>query len=186
MYFINLAIVGQAPIKFNRMADPFNTLPGANSGRKQTKEQLIESAKLKIHRDEHGLFFPGRGLKSAIVKGCSTLGIKDGKKPLWPFMKAVLYTQGDLRFGVEDYDYIAEDWTLNKTMQMIPNFRPTLDVGWKSSCTLAVLDDGLSVDSVRASVNTAGLLIGIGSGRPECGRFSVEKWEMKKELGPLG
>src|SRR5262245_15098712 len=132
MYFIHGKVKGAADVKFNRCADPFHTLPGGGGKRSPTREQLLELAKLKVHRGEKGLFFPRRGFKSCIINGCKTAGLKDGRKPLSYFMEAVIYPQDDLWFGRNDYDGVDEAFTLNKQMQMIPNFCPLLKAGWET------------------------------------------------------
>lgn len=176
MYTIKGQIIGISSIKFNRCADPLGTLnPG---GRKKTHEQLLKDAEKKVHTDKRGIFFPRRGFKSCLLNGCRIAGLKDGKKQLWPLIKAVVYPQDDIVFGCKTHDGVDEAWTQNKQQQLIPNFCPFLEPGWKSDFELSVLDDSLSQAAIKTALDTAGLVVGLGSGRPEYGRFNVSKWSI--------
>ncbi len=58
--------------------------------------------------------------------------------------------------------------------------RPALDQGWMLTFKLNIVVPTLHPDAIRASVDTAGLMVGIGSWRPEYGRFVVRDWTVSK------
>ena len=58
--------------------------------------------------------------------------------------------------------------------------RPAMKAGWKIQATIAVLDDTLPVEALRNAIETAGLYVGVGSWRPEFGRFVLREWAIDR------
>jgi hypothetical protein len=63
---------------------------------------------------------------------------------------------------------------------MVMLYRPIFKDGWTLDFTVLIADDRITEDLVHDAFNSAGLLAGLGAGRPDFGRFIVTKWEVVK------
>lgn len=175
MLRITGTIEGLAPILFSRM---YGDLEGP--GGKPTPEQKAQEALLKCHRDERGVYIPGTMFKQAILAGAKAGNVKDGRKSYATTLEAILFPDGHLYLGKDGPDEVFEHWGRRppgpKGAAIIiryPRFRQ-----WQADFTLILtMGDRHTVDAVRRSIDAAGLLVGMGSWRPEYGRFMVKAWE---------
>ena len=179
MYRIEATIEGVAPVLFSRWV---TDLEATVTGKKMTKEERDAEATEKVYRDDDGLYFPAWNLKRAIVDGTKAAGLKDGRKSLAPAVMASVFPEREPRFGVTMYDFMHEATGRRpaKTGGACIIRRPALDTGWRLSFVLNVVIPTMHPDAIRASVETAGLMVGIGSWRPEYGRFVLAEWTVKE------
>lgn len=178
MYRIAAEIEGITAFLFNRYADDPES---GVTGRKKTTEQKVDEAHLKVYRDEDGLYWPGWNVKRMLADGCKAAGLKNGRAALWPMVVASVFAQGTPRFDRSDYTiHTVMGRVPPRTGGYVPIRRPALDAGWRLSFDLLVTLDTLHPDALRESLTVAGELVGMGSWRPEFGRFLVRDWSVSR------
>ena len=183
MYRINGKIQGVAPLLFNRFTEEAQEgLKKAATGGRFTDEQRIAEAMEKVYRGEKGLYLPAWNFKRVMVEGCRKAGLKEGRASAAPFLEATVFADGQLWFGKDEPDFIHETWGRRppKTGGACIVRRPALDVGWELPFGLTVVDDRRSDSQIRRAVEEGGLLCGLGSWRPEYGRFVVVEWSVER------
>jgi hypothetical protein len=174
-------LTGIAPVMFNKPTA--SAIRGLNPGQKSAKREDAsgreEEAMERLSYLADGTISAGaRQIKRAMLDGATLGSIKIGRKGAWPFIKAtIVVTDGS--FGVEKPDRIVEDVVRipPRTGGLILKAWPVLDAGWRLAFRLTLLQPAVLGPSVaRAALDNAGLLAGLGTGRPEYGRFTVTKW----------
>lgn len=179
MLRITGTIEGVAPILFSRM---YGDLEGP--GGKPTPEQKALEAGLKCHRDEKGIYIPGTMFKQALLGGAKAGNVKDGRKSYATTLEATIFPDGHLYLGKEAPDEVYEHWGRRppgpKGAAIIIRY-PLFRAGWTADFALILtMGDSHTVEAVRRSLDAAGLLVGLGSWRPEYGRFVVTAWAVEK------
>lgn len=164
-------------MQFNRILDGVLNSDGSTP----TNEQLFEQAKMKIHMNGKNVIFPRRGFQSCIIQGAKMGNLKEGRRGLADFIKATVLPEEDIRFDAETYDYIKKDIFPNKQGKLITVFRPCLKAGHKFTFSLLVIEDKRKSEAIGLAVDAGGLLVGLGSRRPEFGRFTVIEWKVIKK-----
>lgn len=184
VYTIDGKIQGLAPILFNaftdKTLDDLNT--GATGGR-FTADQRMAEAMLKLHRGQDGdIILPAWNFKVCMIDGSKKAGLKEGRASMAPFIAATVFVQGELKFGKTDPDFIHEAPGRRppKTGGACLVKRPAFREGWEIPFTLNVVDDRRAPDHLRKALEEAGLLVGLGSWRPEYGRFILTAWEVHR------
>lgn len=179
MYRIRGTIEGVAPILFSRWVTDLD----APSGGKHTAESRAAEAALKVYRGTDGLLsLPAWNLKKAIADGCARSGLKDGKRSAAGLLLAGLFIDADPTFGVAEPDLIhaATGKRPARTGGAVIIERPALATGWHLVFAASVVLDRIQPDLIRQSVEACGLEVGIGSWRPEYGRFVLRDWALDK------
>jgi len=186
MYRITGTIKGLAPILFNKLLDgelePDQKQPSTRGH--VTLESRIAKAYQKVHRNEHGIYMPSWNFKKCLLIGCRMSGLKFGRKGLEPFLAASVFPDHEMPFGKDEPDFIHE-WPGRippgpRGAAVIVR-RPAFREGWELPFGLNVVDDRRTPGEIRRSLDEAGLLVGLGSWRPEYGRFVVTEWNVEKE-----
>lgn len=180
---LQVKMQGVAPLLFNRMTDEAKrNLKAGTTGGKKNEEQSLEQAMQRVYRDEQGLYLPGWNLKVLITTGCTKAGIKQGRGSLSPYMKATLFVPDNIRFIKPDGTNVQEPDFIHEAPGRVPPRtgacvlikRPALDTGWVATAKLVLLE-GLDPEAVQISLKAGGKLCGLGSWRPDYGRFEVVK-----------
>lgn len=189
MYELNVTIEGIADFLFNRMTEDElkGFRAGASAGDK-SDEARGRLAEQKVYADDQGLILPPWTVKRLVLDGAQRAGLKLNRKPLGQRLSAVVFVQGSPRFvdpkgkpaKARDYMHEVPGRVPPRKGVMTIVRRPALKAGWRLKATLAVLDDGVPPDSVRAALESAGLYVGVGAWRPEFGRFLVIEWKAGK------
>lgn len=178
MYGVEVDLEGVAPIMFNRIVSL------KTGGRKPTEEQEYEAAKERAYRNGAGLYLPARNLKRAFRIGASMAGLKMGRRSIEPYINAAVFIEpAEITFNKENPDFFHPDWVRippGKKGALVFKVRPCLNLGWKISPRLTVMDDHIDADNLRIGMENAGLYVGLCDNRPEYGRFIVTKWEVIK------
>lgn len=189
MYQVSMKIEGIADFLFNRMTEEdLGDFKGGKSGGQMTDDQRLKRAEGKVYSDEAGLFLPPWTVKKLFLNGAFEGKLKLSKKPLHRIIAAMVFVQGPGRFvddrgkPVVERDYIHQitGRTPPRTGAMTIVRRPAMKAGWKIQATMAVLDDTLPVEALRNAIETAGLYVGVGSWRPEFGRFVLREWAIDR------
>jgi len=185
MYQIKGTIVGVADILFNRMTEETeNSLRTGKTGGKFTDEQRQVEAMGKYHKNADGkAVIPGWMFKKVLSEGASKGGLKEQKRSLAPYILATVFVNGDVVLKPSAPNYIHE--TTGKRPPRTGGAclikRPGFRAGWEAKFILNIIDDRRDADQIRRALEEAGILVGIGSWRPEYGRFIVKDWEVIKE-----
>ena len=185
MYRIKGRIQGVAPLLYNRLTE--EALEGVATGKTGghfTVEQRREQAMQKVHKNGLGLYIPGWNFKQCFLEGCSRARLKEGRFGLSRFLAATVFVEGDLLFGKEEIDFLHEHWGRippGPRGKAVIVRRPAMDTGWELPFTLMVVDDRRNAEQIRISIEEAGMLVGLGSWRPEYGRFILTEWEVLKD-----
>lgn len=177
-------IEGLAPLLFSRMRP--EALSG--TGGAPTTEQLKEEPTRRLHLDDQrGAYIPGEAFKLSLLEGCRRGKVKNGMANFATLFEATLFPDDDLFLGKDTYDDVFDHWGHippgpkgKAVMLHYPRFR----VGWRApfSLTIWLADEKLSIErlssAVRRGLDAAGLLVGVGSWRPEYGRFYVRDFRV--------
>lgn len=189
MYQVKGQIQGVADILFNKMLED-ELEPGSSAGLKgrvSTEERVTEAWK-RCYKDENGVYLPGWNLKVCLIEGCKKSGIKVGRGSAASYLSAsvfpdkVLYFVSDGGSIIPDVDNVHVTWGRRppRTGGACMVRRPMLNSGWLLDFTLTVVDDRRSPEEIHRSLVEAGMLVGLGSWRPEYGRFVITGWEVLK------
>jgi hypothetical protein len=182
MYTINGRIRGLAPILFNAFTEStIGNLRAGTTGGTFTDEQRMQEAMEKLHRGPGGdIVLPSWNFKVCLIEGSKMAGLKEGRKSIAPFLLATVFVQGEMTFGKTAPDFIHEVTGRRppKTGGACLVKRPAFREGWEIPFTLSVVDDRRSPDHIRRALEEAGTLVGLGSWRPEYGRFLVTDWQV--------
>lgn len=175
MYEIKVAIKGIAPLLINRF------LADQKSGKKSVEELRAEAIK-KLHFDEDGnCCVTAEMIKSSLVYGSNMAGIKEGRKSIGQFLKATVFVEPkNILLGKTKPDFIDEraGRIPPRTGSVVMLYRGGFNQGWEVNFKFLVTDDKRTVENIKNSLIAAGTLTGIGSGRPDNGRFIITKWEV--------
>lgn len=130
---------------------------------------------------------PPWNLKVCLIEGLKKSKEKEGRSAMWPQAQATVFVEGDSVFhrGEEpltemDFLHTTQGRIPPKTGPMVTIWRPAVDTPWLLPFVLNVVDDRRNEAQLRRGMEEAGLLCGIGSWRPENGRFIVTRWEIEK------
>lgn len=200
MYTISTIIEGVAPLLFNGWSKTaLDNLDKAITGGKLTVDQRIEEAWQKLywrpepggpitvlrgegpHHGLTGVYLPKWNVKKAMMEACSMANLKEGRKSLAPYIAATVFLDGDPAFGATD-SFIHTCWGRRppRTGAACLVRRPCLPISWSLPIRLLVMDDNRQPQRLRECLEAAGIFVGIGSWRPEYGRFIVTAWEVQR------
>jgi hypothetical protein len=82
-----------------------------------------------------------------------------------------------LGMGVKEPNSIKKEVFPDKQGKMHYKEKPMFYPGWKITFNLICTDDSLNPKKLKECLELAGLLYGVGSGRPDNGRFDVKEFK---------
>lgn len=188
MYQIDVLLEGVAPFLFNRMTEAeqekINT---GQSGGNISLADKEAGALLKAYRDDAGLYWPAWNVKRCLCFGIDRAKLKEGRGSLRPYVEATVFPDDPARFVLPDGSPKLDVDLMHRVMGKVPPRtggaqtirRPMLNTGWRLACVLRVVDDRRRPDDLRRALDEAGLLVGMGSWRPQYGRFVVVGWDVQ-------
>lgn len=155
-----------------------------------------QEALLRFHENGHGPYLPGRNIRSAMVEGANATSMKHKtgrtQSKLGPFLRrGLLVEPPELLFPEGMVKSLTKarggkgEFPLHRDVVRIPpvtgalvvKYWPMLEE-WSFDFSVTVFDDSLeSENELRASLEAAGIFCGLGTGRPDYGKFKIEKWE---------
>lgn len=168
MYKATASIEFIAPFLFNRPKDE-RTQTGVKS-----EEKYRQSASENFHKSAEGeLIIPAWNFKVGLVDACKQTF--KGKQSITTLVKAMVFAE-DLRFGVNEADGLHECWgrVPPRTGALVKVYRPTMSAGRTLTAKLNVFTDLLPPEKLKIALDQFGILVGVGSWRPEYGRFIVK------------
>ncbi len=175
MLRIKGAIEGVAPILFSRMYGNIEGGPKADTSPEAKQKAREQEPLLRCHRDERGVFIPPDMFKQVVLAGGKAADVKNGRRNYATILEATLFCQGPLYLGRDAPDEVFEHWGRvppgprgAAVMLRYPLFR----VGWQAAFDM-ILTTGndATIQAIQRCIEGGGLLVGMGSWRPEYGRF---------------
>lgn len=181
MYQVKVTYKGIAPLLINAFSDE-------KAGRKSDVDYMAEALR-KLHRTDDGeCCITAEMIKSCLVAGSSMSVLKLGRKSLVQYLKATVFVEPrQVTLGKKKPDFI------DKRMGRIPPgprgaavmlYRPGFKEGWQISFKFVVSDDRVTLGLLKQAADDSGLLVGLGSGRPDFGRFVITQWEVSDGQRP--
>lgn len=179
-------IEGVTPFLMNKYLEESEVVAAIGKKPKDLSKQddwRRKEGMLRVYQNGHGPFLPGRNIRSTMMQGADAAAIthKHGRsqRALGPFLRRGLIVEPpELEFG--DIEILLHRDTVRippRTGALVVKYWPKIEQ-WKLSFDLIVFDDSLqSDDELRASLEAAGVFCGLGTGRPDYGKFEVKTWE---------
>jgi hypothetical protein len=171
-------IEGVAPVLFSKMQ--LDELSGSTG--KKSEEYYLAEAMRRYHKDDRGAYIPAQSFKRAMIEGAAKAGIKDPEKKRAGFasmLEAIVFVEGHIYLGKDKPDEILKTWGRRPPGPKgaaVTLYYPQFN-DWRATFSLTVTVGGQqTMDAVRRSIDAAGLLVGLGSWRPEYGRFLLTEW----------
>ena len=182
MIKITVEVEGVSPVMMHRFTE--KAKDGVKSGtsssiKNQVRDPRAEAEAVAYRLSNGELYAPAAWIKTALCKGASFH--KVGRRLATQLMRASAYVEPEqISFGVKEF-VIDERPVVNpftKGRQIC--YRPKISE-WRLSFFLIVDETITGFDLVQASLVDAGSKVGIGSFRPDFGRFKVTKFVKGKQ-----
>lgn len=176
----NVTLRGIAPVTFNRpMIDSEPGGKGKSASQSTGESRRLEAMERMYRAPDGTIIWPSLAIDQLMEEGAKAGNVKVGRKSAAYILKATV-APTDGSFGVADPDQIVE-MTVRvppRTGAIIWKAWPQLDTGWRLTFDLEFLQSSiLSPNVARSCLETAGILVGMGTMRPREGRFVIESWE---------
>lgn len=184
MYKIKGTLQGTSDLLFNKMTDEdIDKLIQHSSGGNVSDETYRKNAEKRVHTGENENCIIGKWMfKQTLAGGARAGKVKEGRGNIASTLIATVFVDGDISLTPNHYDYIHAHPGKRppKTGGACMIYRPAFRTGWTADFVLNVVDDRVTPDKIRLSLEEAGIRVGIGSWRPEFGRFIITNWEVTK------
>lgn len=162
-----IVLKGVAPLLINRFI----------SEEKSRKKEYVpaDECKKKLYINSKGeLYVPTTMIKAAMISAGSDFAFK-GKKTYKQFIKSGIF------FDSEEAKLTPQKYSIDERPVQIGDarvlgWRPRFD-NWKIEFTMNVIDEFIGSTTLKDILSAAGKYKGIGSYRPEFGRFIVASIE---------
>lgn len=180
-YETEVELTGIAPMAQHRLTeeDIDKIDKSATGGRKAASGKKNEAIDRMYYRPDGFIGMPKRNIKSCLIEGVKKANLKYGRAGLAPYVNATVFIKEDMpSLGVKEPDFIERFPVKKKDGTTVIVVRGGLNTGWKLSFHLLVVDDRRDPDQLKVAFEEAGILVGLGAGRPEYGRFEVTKWKV--------
>ena len=159
--------------------NPVGVIEDVKAGSGKTRIGKAEvNAEKTGYKNEIGYYIPARQING--LKFRAGMKVKLGKANIANFMKACVFCESQeiqmIRKGrpIKEADFIYNDPIIRKDGQMVFNPRMAFRE-WEAEVILNVTEDSIPKSKVLEVLTIGGLYVGIGSRRPEYGRFMVEE-----------
>ena len=195
-------IEGATPLLVNRYVEDIEVKEAIGAKPRDKSQEDAwrrQEALLRFHENGNGPFMPARNIRSAMIEGAHAAGIKHKtgrtQSKLGPYLRrGILIEPLELLFPPEVTKPLTKarksgkgdhDFPLLKDVVRIPpvtgalvtKYWPMMEQ-WQFDFEISVFDDSLeSEGELKASLDAAGIFCGLGTGRPDFGKFKVVKWE---------
>lgn len=180
------AIEGVTPFLFNRYMEDSEVHAEIGAKPKDLSKQDAWRRKegmLRVYSNGHGPFLPGRNIRSTMMQGADAAAIthKHGRsqRALGPFLRrGIIIEPPELEFGKIALDLHRDTVRIPpRTGALVVKYWPKVEE-WTLKFEVTCFDDSLQGDSeLKASLEAAGVFCGLGTGRPDFGKFRVTEWE---------
>jgi len=140
--------------------------------------KIIKDPMITGHKNDSGFYIPSKQIRGSMITAAQK--IKLGKGSIQNILKACVFfetiTNQMLRGGkpiqTPDFIYNEPIFKMGKKSDMVFNPRVAFN-DWEVAVKINVLEDSIPKEKIDEVLNYAGLYVGIGSRRPEYGRFII-------------
>ena len=186
MYKVKVTIKGLSALRYNRFNVERNT---TGTSKKMNEEQKAEEVWERAYINKDGFYLPRHALKTSIINGAKK--VKLGRGSASASLKAILIfdkdefpamSLKDKQLKRKDGDYVI----MTDVVRIPPRTGARVVQRWVAlpewQCTFdfIIVDDVVHPDTIKESINFAGLYQGLLDGRPEYGRFEMTSFEKYK------
>lgn len=177
-YRVAVTIEGSADILFHRWnADAVDEKAKAAKNSAAKKTDNIETY---VYRNDDGeICLPGEYLRGAIIAAAKfRQDPRSPRKSAADLYKAAIVSLTPLAsLGAKEWDY-EDKRRVTVQRNGINRVRPAMRAGWRAECIfLVTLPEYVAPADLRAVIESAGRLVGVGDFRPTYGRFGVVKFD---------
>lgn len=163
-----VVLKGVAPLLFNRF---ISEEKGAR--KKEYVPEDVCKKKLYIASDG-SLYAPTTMIKAAMILAGSDFPFK-GKKSYKQFIKSGIFFDSE-EAKLAPQKYVIDERPIQIGDARVLGWRPKFE-NWSIKFTMNVVDDFLGENTLKDILSASGKYKGIGSYRPEFGRFVVEEFK---------
>lgn len=191
-------ITGMTPYLFNKYAGTDKEIakvigPKPADATKEDEWRRKE-AYLRLYETDLGLAVPSRNIRACMVDGSKAgagikhrPGNKGTERAVWPFIRQGTIPEPTMIEFMDTSGRVLQraDVTLHGDMVRIPpvkgglvrKYWPQL-TSWMLHFRLVVFDPGLESDKhLLGSLRNGGIFCGLGTGKPDYGKFKVTDWQ---------
>ncbi len=178
-YSVAVTVEGICPILFHRWdCDAIKIKGDSGKGSAAKKSDNVESY---VYRNDDGeICLPGEYLRQSIIHAAKfKQDPRSPRKSAMDLFEAAIVPLTELAsLGVSTWDY-EDRRRVMVQRQGITRTRPAMKDGWSATVELLVnIPEYVSPALLRAVIEDAGRLVGVGDFRPTFGRFSLVRWEL--------
>ncbi len=174
---VNVCIKGIAPLRMNRFTDEAKeSLSGG--AKRLSKDEKIQEAYDRAYKDEEGYYVPARCIKACILEGGKR--VKVGRRNAATDLKAIMFIDGNKVPLIHD-----KEPEVHEDVVKIPPRTGARQVkywvyfqNWAMDFNIILFDDRFPIDGLKNSIMEAGIYAGLLDGRPDWGRFQMDKFEV--------
>jgi hypothetical protein len=178
-YSVRVGIQGSAAILFHGWNN--EAVAEKSNAKKNSAAKKSDNLESYVSRNEHyELCIPGTYLRGAIIGAARFIpDPRSPRKSAMDLYKSAIIPVTELAsLGVKDWDYIDRRRVVVQR-SAITRHRPAMLAGWKCSFDLMVTTpEYISANDLRATIESAGRLIGLADFRPTFGRFGIISYEV--------
>jgi len=164
---IKIILKGIAPLLMNK----FNY---EETTRKKKIYEPKEEAEKKVYKTSKGKYYvPTKMIKAAMIKAATDFKM-GARKTYKEYIKSGIFFDSNEAI-IEPNFYIIHEEPVNIQGAMVLSWRPKFE-NWSISFILNLVDDMIDKTTLKEILIAAGRYKGIGSYRPEYGRFIIEEF----------
>jgi hypothetical protein len=130
-----------------------------------------------------GAYIPKDAFKNSLLQGVKLAGLKEGRRSAYGIVEATVFPTEHLYLGKQTFDQVFETPARipPRTGSLVIIRYPMFNQGWSAKFSLLLAMDRKDiVGFVQDGLESAGLLVGVGSWRPEYGRFMVSDVQVEQ------
>ena len=178
MYTATVEIEGVVPMKQNKVSDDY----GKTEPAIKTSAMIEKEFHAKVYRNEKGCYIPSIQLTSTVIAGLSAPKplISNRVKLFKKTVKACIFVTNDAQIynGQKEVKYDKDISFVPTKTGLATQIRPRFKEGWKAEFKVTCVQDWLAPEVLKEGIVRAGLCHGLGSHRPQFGRFIVKSFSV--------
>jgi hypothetical protein len=174
MYQMKFNLKSVSPYIQNNPIESIETVK-SSSGKTRIGKAKLNSEKTG-YKNSKGFYIPARQIKGMMFQAGKK--VKMGRGSIANFIKACVFCE-NLEYQmfmegkiIKEPDFIYNDPIIKKDGQMVFNPRVAFHE-WEADIILNITDDAIPKEKILEVLAVGGLYVGLGSRRPEYGRFMV-------------
>lgn len=176
MRTVRITIEGVVPLRMNRYV--FDK----KQPTKPTVEWLKEDALDRCYKDEKGFYIPKAALRKVLLNGASK--VRHGRGRAKADMSAIFFPQEHGYLPKSSKPIIPDEPEIVRIPPgpkgaRVPKYFAYFEK-WSVVYDAVITDDSMPIETIKDSIIAGGLYFGLLDGRPEYGRYVLDKFEVVK------